>query len=290
MSRNVLKKLGLIHVAFVAAVGLPLIIATSANAQNPVPSPAAGAAPAGAQAEAERVIVTGSNIPTAEEVGPNPVLNLNRDFINKSSERTAEQLLKDLPIANANSIPVANNATSQGGPAGASSVSLRAFDPDATLILIDGRRIAAFPGSAFFDINTIPLAAVENIEILKDGASATYGADAIAGVVNFKMYKDYRGAQVDLFYGDTLDKDAGIEQGDVLFGTGDDKVSVVGDIFYFHHNDMFNRDRGNSANPPFLSSNSSPYNLQVSTAVAVAAGGTAAPGAGAIEFAAAPQN
>src|ERR1700758_5352193 len=105
MSRNVLKQLGLIRVAFVAAVGLPLFIATSANAQNaaanPAPAPAAGAAPAGgAQGEAERVIVTGSNIPTAEEVGPNPVLSLNRDFINKSSETTAEQLVKDMPVAN----------------------------------------------------------------------------------------------------------------------------------------------------------------------------------------------
>src|ERR1700741_1687282 len=100
MSRNVLKKLGLIRVAFVAAVGLPFIIAPSANAQNP--APAASAAPAGAQAEAERVIVTGSNIPTAEEVGPNPVLNLNRDLINKSGERSTEQLLRDQPVANAN--------------------------------------------------------------------------------------------------------------------------------------------------------------------------------------------
>src|SRR6202030_2514979 len=98
------------------------------------------------------------------------------------------------------------------------------------------------------------------------------------------------GAQVDLYYGDTLDKDAGIMQGDVLFGTGDDKISVVGDIFYFHHNDMFNKDRGNSAQPPFLSSNASPYNLQVSKAVAVAAGGTAVGGTNPIEFAAAPQN
>src|ERR1700719_3604837 len=180
MSRNVLKELGLIRVAFVAAVGLPLIIATSANAQNPSPSPA-GAAPAAAQGEAERVIVTGSNIPTAEEVGPNPVLNLNRDLINKSGERNTEDLLKNQPIANANSIPVQNNGTSQGGPSGTSSVSLRGFDVIATLVLIDGRRVAPFPGFGFVDLNTIPLAAVESIEVLKDGASATYGADAVAG-------------------------------------------------------------------------------------------------------------
>jgi len=262
MTRNVLKRLGLSRIAFIAGVGLPLIIATSARAQAP-----AAPAPAGAQAEAERVIVTGSNIPTAEEVGPNPVLNLNRDLINKSGERSTEQLLRDQPVANANSVQVQNNGTSQSaGPVGTSSVSLRGFDPSATLVLIDGRRVTAFPGTGFFDLNTIPLPAIESIEILKDGASATYGADAVAGVVNFKLYKDYRGAQVTLDYGDTLDKDAGLYSGDILFGTGDDKVSINGDIFFFHHNSTFNIDRGNSLKPPFLSSNAIPFNLQVSRA------------------------
>src|SRR5205823_3089879 len=72
--------------------------------------PGAGA-PTSSTAEAERVIVTGSNIPTAEEVGPNPVLALNRDLINKSGERQAAELLRDLPIANANGVPISNNAT-----------------------------------------------------------------------------------------------------------------------------------------------------------------------------------
>jgi iron complex outermembrane receptor protein len=296
MSRNVLKRVGLIRVAFVAGVGLSFIIATSAHAQNvgaPPTGPAAGAPAAagagaaagqaagpGAQAEAERVIVTGSNIPTAEEVGPNPVYNLNRDLINKSGQgTTVEELLKTQPVMNANSVPVTNNATSQGGPAGTASVSLRGFDPGATLVLLDGRRITPFPGAAnsgaaFIDLITLPITAVQSIEILKDGASTTYGADAVAGVINMKLYKDYRGAQLTLYYGDTLDKDAGLYSGDILFGTGDDKMSIVGDIWFYHHNSMFNRDRGNSAKPPFLSSNSTPWNLQLSTAVAVAAGAT----------------
>jgi iron complex outermembrane receptor protein len=289
MTRNVLNRWGFIRVAFAAVAGLPLMIAASAYAQNPAASPA-GAAPAGVQAETERVIVTGSNIPTAEEVGPNPVLSLNRDYINKSSERTVEQMLKDLPIANANAVPVSNNGTSQGGPAGTSSVSLRAFDPTATLVLVDGLRIVPFPAAFFFDLNSLPLTAVNSIEILKDGASATYGADAVAGVVNFKLYKDYRGAQVDLYYGDTLDKDAGIYSGDLLFGTGDDKMSIVGDVFFFHHNSLFAKDRGDAVQPPFVSSNASPYNLQVSKAVAVAAGGTAVGGTSPVEFAHAPIN
>ena len=286
MTRYVLKTLGFVRIACVAAVGLPLILATSAFGQagttgaqtaagstQPGGQPAAGAPTTGA-AEAERVIVTGSNIPTAEEVGPNPVLALNRDLIEKSGERQAAELLRDLPVANANGVPISNNAT--GFTPGAASVSLRGFTPEATLLLIDGRRVTPYPvgqggTTSFQDLFTIPLPAVQSIEILKDGASTTYGADAVAGVVNLKFWKDYRGAQVTLNYGNTLDKDAGVYQGDVLFGIGDDKVQVTGDIFFYHHNSTFNRDRGNSANPPFLSTNSSPYNLNVTREAVLAA-------------------
>ena len=226
----------------------------------------------------EEVIVTGSNIPTSEEVGPNPVINLNRELINRSGQgTTAEQFLKIQPVMNASGIPVSNNADASGGPTGTASVSLRGFDPGATLVLIDGRRVTPFPGNAnsgagFIDLLTLPITAVQSIEILKDGASTTYGADAVAGVINLKFYKDYRGAQLTLYYGDTLDKDAGLYSGDILFGTGDDKVSVVGDIFFYHHNSLFNRDRGNTQKGKFLSENASPANFEVSTAVALAAG------------------
>src|SRR6202030_1523924 len=282
MIKNVLIKFGFVRIALVASVGpavAGLILASSAFAQNPAPPPRGAApAPAPAAAEVERVIVTGSNIPTAEEVGPNPVFSLNRDLINKSGQGApVEPLLKSQPIMNASSIPANNNATAQGGPTGTATASLRGFDPSATLVLWDGRRITPFPGAAntgggFEDLLTLPITAVQSIEILKDGASTTYGADAVAGVINLKPYKDYRGAQLTLYYGDTLDKDAGIYSGDILFGTGDDKVSIVGDIFFFHQNSLFNRDRGNSAKPPFVSSNASPWNLQLSKAVALASG------------------
>src|SRR5439155_21077694 len=101
----------------------------------------------------------------------------------------------------ASRVSVPNSSSGQGGPTGAASISLRGFDPGASLVLIDGRRVAPFPGSAnsgagFVDLTTVPVSAVQGIEILKDGASTTYGADAVAGVVNLKLYKDYRGAQV----------------------------------------------------------------------------------------------
>ena len=241
---------------------------------TPANENAAPEAQAPAITEAERVIVTGSNIPTAQEVGPNPVLALNRDLIEKSGERQAAELLRNLPVANANGVPVSNNAT--GFTPGAASVSLRGFTPEATLLLIDGRRVAPYPlgqgGTLTFqDLFTIPLPAVQSIEILKDGASTTYGADAVAGVVNLKFWKDYRGAQLTLQYGNTFDKDAAIYSGDLLFGIGDDKISVSGDIFFYHHNALFNHDRGNSWLTPALSTNSSPENLQISRAAALPA-------------------
>src|SRR5881396_2371083 len=146
MIRNVLKTVGLVRASVVAvATGM---FAFSVYAQEPPPGPAAAGTQAGAQgasAEVERVIVTGSNIPTAEEVGPNPVFSLNRDLMNKSGQgTTTEELLKSQPVMSASSVPVNNNGTGQAGPAGTSSISLRGFDPGASLVLIDGRRVAHF--------------------------------------------------------------------------------------------------------------------------------------------------
>src|SRR6266487_952394 len=297
MIKNVLNKFGFVRIALVASVGFPFIVASNAFAQAapPPPPPGAGAAPAPA-AEVERVIVTGSLIPTAEEVGPNPVFSLNRDLINKSGAgTTTEQLLQRQPVMNGSNIPVNNNGTGQSGPSGSAALALRGLDPGATLVLIDRRRVAPFPGAAnsgygYVDLTTIPITAVQSIDILKDGASTTYGSDAVAGVVNFNLYKDYRGAQVTIQYGNTLDKDAAEYKGDILFGVGTDTTSITGDIFYYKHHDMFNRDRGNSIVPPFLSSNAVPWNLQLQVAAIIEAGGTPFPTTSSREFGTPPDN
>ena len=296
------SKSGLSRAAFVLSVVLPFFALARVFAQAPA-APAPAAAPPGAgaaavsgqmpvagTAEAERVIVTGSNIPTAEEVGPNPVTNLNRDYIQKSGVSDVTRLLQDNPVNNSNAIPVSNNGTSQGGPVGFSSAALRGLDPGATLILLDGRRVTRVLGGTFVDLNTIPLAATESIEILKSGASAVYGADAVAGVINIHLWKDFRGAQVSTYYGNIIPTDAGLFKTDVLFGVGDDKMSISGDIFYFHHNDTFNGDYANSRFPPFLSSNSSPWNLNVSQAVAAAAGAPVVGGNDPQQFTTPPSN
>lgn len=225
---------------------------------TPAPSPVAG------EAETERVIVTGSNIPTANEVGPNPILDVTRDIIEKSGERTAAELLRSQPVANANGVPTSNNGNGQNGPAGASSISLRGFDASATLVLLDGRRLAPYPvgtGSlgtqSFIDLNSIPSAAVENIEILKDGASTTYGADAVAGVVNIKLRHDFKGAEISLGYGNTLfggDDDAAEFTASAIFGivSADGKSHLSGVLNYFSQEAIFYHDRAYTRSPRFL--------------------------------------
>src|SRR5438046_2436923 len=145
MIRPGLAKFGFLRMTLAACVGIPLIIASNAFAQNLQPlSTDIGAAPTPPAAEAERVIVTGSNIPTAETVGPNPVDTYNRENITKTGEITTEQFLLSLPVVNANVVPISNNENGSNTAVGAATVALHAFDARATLILLDGRRVAPY--------------------------------------------------------------------------------------------------------------------------------------------------
>ncbi len=237
------------------------------------PAPAAPEAPT---AEAERVIVTGSNIPTAAEVGPNPIDTLTRDTIDKAGGRTTEELIRNLTVAGPNGVPTSNNGG--GKTPGASSISLRGFDASSTLVLIDGHRVAPYPlgtdngAVTFVDLNSIPRAAIESIEILKDGASSVYGADAVAGVVNIKLRHDYRGAEADVEYGNTLDKDSGEFASSLLFGVHSGDSNITGVINSYHRNSIFNHDRDYSNTTPAPSTNASPLNLQLSRDAVLAAG------------------
>src|SRR6266850_4408269 len=294
MIRTIITKFGFVRTALAVGVAIPILAGSGAFAQEPSPAASPAQPPigssqlqpsniTGATAETERIIVTGSNIPTAQEVGPNPVLNINRDLINKSGERSAEELIKNLPVANGGGVPISNNAT--GFTPGATAISLRGLGPEATLVLVDGRRIAPYPignggTSSFFDLRSIPEAAIESIEILKDGASTTYGADAVAGVVNIKLRHDYKGAEASVEYGNTLDKDSAEYRFSVIFGIGDGNTQVTGAMNFYHRNSIFQHDRGYSAVPPFLSSNTTPLGLQLSFDQVVAAGGTPPPGFG----------
>ena len=235
MTRNVQTTLG-IRVALVAAVAFPLIIAMSARAQDATaPAPpttgsniAPNTAPAATEATAERVIVTGSNIPTAEEVGPNPVDTYRRDDITRLGVRTPTDLIQRIPAATGSNL--GENVTN-GGSGGATQVNLRGIDPKETLVLQDGRRLADVGFAAnFVDFNVFPLGLIDHIDILKDGASPVYGTDAVAGVVNVFLIHRFRGLEVYASYGNTnlgFANDKGEETGYLLAGTGDDKTNIV---------------------------------------------------------------
>src|SRR5689334_11422774 len=185
MTKNVLNKLGFLGAVVMAAVGFPIIFASSASAQ--LPAPAVPANPAAApSAEVERVIVTGSNIPTAEETGPNPVDTYRPQDIEKLGIRNATDLTTFIPQEAGGTV---NQNIANGGD-GKVQINLRGILPKETLVLIDGKRVAygslgvaGFSGGP--DVQLIPFSMVDHIDILKDGASAVYGSDAIAGVVNF---------------------------------------------------------------------------------------------------------
>jgi outer membrane receptor protein involved in Fe transport len=218
----------------------------------------------------EKYVVTGSNIPTTEtavEAGIFPVVSLDRKTIDETGYQTAAELLQKITVSNGGSVPLSNNAT--GFTPTASSTSVHGLGPEATLVLINGHRVASYPQgqggtTAFVDLNTIPLSAVERIEVLKDGASAVYGADAVAGVVNIILRKNYDGSEVSLHYGNTTDKDSSEFNGTLTTGVESDKGSLTASFSYYSRAAIFNRDRAYSAVPPFLSTNSSPINANIS--------------------------
>ncbi|HWX18071.1 MAG TPA: TonB-dependent receptor plug domain-containing protein, partial [Chthoniobacterales bacterium] len=247
MIKNVLNKLGTIRVAFAASVGFPLIFASNAFAQ--LPAPAAPTAPT--TAEAERVIVTGSNIPTAEETGPNPVDTYRPQDIEKLGIRNATDLTTFLPQEAGGTI---NQNIANGGD-GTTQIALRGLLPKETLVLIDGKRFATAALNGGYDINLIPFSIVDHLEILKDGASAVYGADAVAGVVNYFLVHKFRGLEIGGSYGNTnmgASNDMGEWQAWIKAGTGDDKtdIVVVAD-FYQRTGGLFSADRNLSANGNF---------------------------------------
>jgi iron complex outermembrane receptor protein len=147
----------------------------------------------------EKIEVTGSNIKRIEGESALPVTVISRDEINKSGATTAAELLDKISANSGGGYNVSQGVGDSGTP-GLSSASLRGLGSTNTLILLNGRRLSNYAfnasGGGTVNLNQIPLAAVERVEVLKDGASAIYGTDAIGGVINFILRKDYTGAEI----------------------------------------------------------------------------------------------
>jgi iron complex outermembrane receptor protein len=241
MIRNVLHTLGSFRSALVVGVGLPFLLATSAYAQDPSPTPNAPNAPIQSEATTERVIVTGSYIPTAETESALPVTVYTAEVLKKQGANTPIEGLRQLPSFVGN----ASTENDSNGGNGQAFINLRAIGQANTLTLINGRR--AFEYS---DVNAIPIGALSRTEILKDGASAIYGSDAVAGVVNFILLngpgeKPYEGAELFMLYGNTTETDAHVRQVFLRGGvTGlDGKVAIAAAGEYYSRANLFSRDR-----------------------------------------------
>ena len=188
----------------------------------------AAVAPAAAQSpgpasppQLERVEVTGSSIKRIEAETALPVQILNRADIQRSGVSNVEQLLKSISAtATLGSTSVANTGAGggQGGNGSVSLISLRGLGSPRTLVLINGRRSAPVGGSSAVDIGSIPISAIERVEVLKDGASAIYGSDAVAGVVNFILRRDFSGVEVSTTVGAPTRDGGGTEAKLSLFG------------------------------------------------------------------------
>ena len=205
-----------------------------------------GAFPAWAQDRTddtiEEIVVTGSNIATNANLVTNatPVDVISEKIVRATSGESISTLLRSQPISTGASLAPTNNEYTGGG----SSVNLRGLGSAYTLVLINGRR---FGGEDVPDVDAVPAEAIQSVEILKNGASAIFGSDAIAGVVNIKLKERFDGVQAFASYGNTTDGDASYKRIGALFGTSTDRFQFTGSVAFEERNGMSKDDRALTA-------------------------------------------
>ena len=204
-------------------LALPAAVAQqSATAEAPAVTPA-NATPAPAAQQLESIVVTGSNIRRTDTETPSPVQVISSAELKESGYSSLADVLHNITANNMGSL---TNANAAAFGAGGSGVALRGLTVGATLTLIDGHRMAPYPmpddgERDFVDISSIPIDAIERVEVLKDGASAVYGSDAMAGVVNVILKRSYAGTNIGAEVGASYRGDGRMEHGNFAHGWGD---------------------------------------------------------------------
>jgi iron complex outermembrane receptor protein len=238
-----------------------ICIAGPALAQTPAPTvspsaPAPAAKPPAAKTE--KIEVTGSNIKRVQDEGALPIQIISREDIERAGITSAEQLVATIS-ANGNgtdnlssNMGVINNSPEFRNNFGNASANLRGLGASSTLVLLNGRRVSTHgaKGNAV-DLSTIPLAAIQRVEVLKDGASAIYGTDAIGGVINFIMRKDYKGVELTAFSDMTEGGGGNVYRGNVLMGWGElgkDRFNVMANLTWDKQEKLRAEDRRSFVN------------------------------------------
>ncbi|ODP36376.1 TonB-dependent receptor [Sphingomonas turrisvirgatae] len=201
---------------------------TEAEPQEPGPAPAASADEAAEEQQA--ITVTGTRI--SGFTAPTPVTSLNQADLQAKAASTVADLLDDVPQLRIN-----QNIGKSSEPVGASNADLRGLGTQRTLLLIDGRRVAFTDPAGTIDTNIVPVALISSIEIVTGGASAAYGSDAVAGVVNFMLDKNLKGLKLDLSYGESVYDDHHRPAISAAYGIGllDDRLHLTVAADYMHN-------------------------------------------------------
>ena len=199
----------------------------------------------------EEVIITGSFIKGVATDAPSPVSVINRDDLMQQGAPTTVDIVATLPFSSGT-----ENQTNQfasGNTAGTANINLRGLGLSRTLVLMNGRRMVtaaaqANDGSAFVDINTIPALAINRIEVLKDGAAATYGSDAVAGVANFSTRHNFVGVEISGSYQDIDGSDGDYDLGGI-WGIEGDRFNLVTSVGYRARTELPHSERLSDVKP-----------------------------------------
>jgi iron complex outermembrane recepter protein len=221
------------HVSWAVSVVCAGGVATAAVAQQQQPQQS--------QQKLERVEITGSNIKRIDTETVAPVQVITREQIERSGQVTIADVLRNIPSNSGGSF---GESFSNSFAPGAAGISLRGLGQKTTLVLLNGRRVAGYGFAqnlqdTFVDLNSIPASAVERVEVLKDGASAVYGSDAIAGVVNIILRRDFKGMEAAAGYGYAAGKPD--VRANLTAGFGDlgaDRFNVFGVLDFYKRDEL----------------------------------------------------
>ena len=225
-----------VRLALLSLASAPVLIAAPARAADDDDS-----------TKLDRVEVTGSRIKRTQLEGAMPVTSVTREDIDKTGLASIGDLLQELPAAGA-----ALNTNFNNGGDGSTRVDLRGLGSNRVLVLVNGRRWVNITGGAgAVDLNTIPISIIERIEVLKDGASAVYGSDAIAGVINIITRRDFDGAAANAQIGQFDEGDGRLENYDFSVGSAGSRSSAFFNASYFNAEPVWAGDRDISKEPTF---------------------------------------
>jgi outer membrane receptor protein involved in Fe transport len=202
-----------------------------------------------AQEKLEEIIVTGSRIVSANVESISPIDVITADDIKQAGVANVQDLLLKNPAMGVPSIS-RTNSNFQTSSVGVATIDLLNLGTSRTLVLVDGRRfVAGIPGESAVDLNTIPTQFIERVDVLTGGASAVYGSDAVAGVVNIIYKKNFEGVELDYQYGASAKSDSRENQISLTLGTNtaDGKGNLMAHIGYTKQGAVYSRDRDFSA-------------------------------------------